>query len=40
LLSSGTTPANEIAEYSQQIGKVIAELDEKGLRWLELSELI
>lgn len=40
LLSSGAAPANEIAEYSQQIGKVIAELDEKGLRWLELSELI
>jgi ATP-binding cassette subfamily F protein uup len=40
LLSSGNAPANEIAEYSQQIGKVIAELDEKGLRWLELSELI
>lgn len=40
LLSSGNTPANDIAEYSQQIGKVIAELDEKGLRWLELSELI
>jgi ATP-binding cassette subfamily F protein uup len=40
LLSSGNAPANEIAEYSQQIGKVISELDEKGLRWLELSELI
>lgn len=40
LLSSGNAPANEIAEYSQQIGKIISELDEKGLRWLELSELI
>ncbi|MCC6838273.1 MAG: ABC-F family ATP-binding cassette domain-containing protein, partial [Bacteroidia bacterium] len=40
LLSEGTAPANEIAEYSQQIGKVISELDEKSLRWLELSELL
>ncbi len=40
LLSQGTAPANEIAEYSQQIGKVINELDEKSLRWLELSELL
>lgn len=40
LLSEGTAPDNEIAEYSQQIGKVISQLDEKSLRWLELSELL
>jgi len=39
LLSSGNIPASEIAAYSKQIGEVMALLDKKGLRWLELSEL-
>jgi len=40
LLSAGTSNANEIADYSIKIGNVIAALDEKTLRWLELSELL
>ncbi len=40
LLSSNDTPSEELAIYSKQIGEVISALDEKGLRWLELSEFI
>lgn len=40
LLSSNDTPAEELAKNSKRIGEVISELEEKGLRWLELSEFI
>lgn len=37
-LSNATTDAEELVQTSEEIGKVIEELDEKELRWLELSE--
>lgn len=37
-LSSGTLSNDELMEKSMRIEKVIAELDEKEFRWLELSE--
>ena len=41
LLSSGTeTDVARLTEASQRIGALIAQLDEKELRWLELDELI
>lgn len=41
LLSSGTeTDVTRLTEASQRIGTLIAQLDEKELRWLELDELI
>ncbi len=41
LLSSGTeTDVTRLTEASQRIGTLIAMLDEKELRWLELDELI
>ena len=41
LLSSGTeTDVAQLTEASQRIGTLIAQLDEKELRWLELDELI
>ncbi|MCW3083841.1 MAG: transporter related [Bacteroidetes bacterium] len=39
-LNSGITDHAEIMKCSERIAKIIAELDEKGLRWLELSEVI
>lgn len=39
-LSGGTASADEITQASHRIGEVIALLDEKELRWLELDELI
>ena len=40
LLSSGTeTDVTRLTEASQRIGTLIAQLDEKELRWLELDEL-
>lgn len=39
-LNSGITDHEEIMKYSKRISEIISELDEKGLRWLELSELI
>ena len=40
-LSGGVmTDPNEITEASTRIGEVIALLDEKELRWLELDEII
>lgn len=39
-LNSGITDHEEIMKCSQRISQIIAELDEKGLRWLELSELM
>ena len=38
-LSSGTLQGEELIEKSNRIGKLIDELDEKTMRWLELSEL-
>jgi ATP-binding cassette subfamily F protein uup len=40
IMDSGITDHEEIMKHSERIAKIIAELDEKGLRWLELSELI
>ena len=41
LLSDGTvTDVEKITEASQRIGQIIAELDEKELRWLELDEIM
>ncbi len=37
-LSSGTLDADKLTELSQKHGEVVAELDEKEMRWLELSE--
>ena len=38
-LSSGTLSVEKLTEASTRIGVVIEELDEKGMRWLELSEI-
>ncbi|MDR2936484.1 MAG: ABC-F family ATP-binding cassette domain-containing protein [Rikenellaceae bacterium] len=38
-LSSGNLTPEKLREYSERIGGVIAEIDEKSTRWLELSEL-
>jgi ATP-binding cassette subfamily F protein uup len=38
-LNSGTTPFEELQWLSQRIGEVTRLLDEKELRWLELSEV-
>jgi len=37
-LSSGTLNNNDLMSKSERIGKVIDEIDEKSMRWLELSE--
>ena len=37
-LSSGTAPFEELQKLSQRIGEVTNQLDQKELRWLELSE--
>ena len=37
-LNSGTTPFEELQQLSHRIGEVSRMLDEKELRWLELSE--
>ena len=37
-LSSGKAPFEELQKLSQRIGEVTNTLDEKELRWLELSE--
>ncbi len=38
-LSSGSLTSEQLVKYSERIGGVIAEIDEKSMRWLELSEL-
>jgi ATP-binding cassette subfamily F protein uup len=38
-LSSGTLPYEEMEPLTHRIGEVIKLLDDKGMRWLELSEL-
>lgn len=39
-MSSGTLSNDELLAKSERIAKVIDEIDEKTMRWLELSELI
>jgi ATP-binding cassette subfamily F protein uup len=39
-LSSETLSSGDLYEKSQRIGQIIKELDEKTLRWIELSEKI
>ena len=38
-LNSGDTPFEELQQLSNRIGEVSKLLDEKELRWLELSEM-
>lgn len=38
-LSSGTLPVEELMAKSKQIGELISSIDEKSMRWLELSEI-
>ena len=40
LLNSNSLPAEELQEKSLELGKIISALDEKSIRWLELSELL
>ena len=35
-----TSDGNELTRISERLGKIIGELDEKSMRWLELSEFI
>jgi ABC transport system ATP-binding/permease protein len=39
-LNTGTTPFNELKQLSLRIGEVTQLLDQKELRWLELSEVM
>jgi ATP-binding cassette subfamily F protein uup len=39
-LNSGSTPFEELQLLSNRIGEVTQLLDEKELRWLELSEIV
>lgn len=39
-LNSGTTPFDELQQLSHRIGEVTQLLDEKEMRWLELSEIM
>jgi ATP-binding cassette subfamily F protein uup len=39
-LNNGTTPFEELQQLSHRIGEVTRLLDEKELRWLELSEIL
>lgn len=39
-LNSADTTPEEILELSRRIGEVIQQLEEKGMRWLELAELM
>jgi ATP-binding cassette subfamily F protein uup len=38
LLNSSTDNHDDVVKWSEQIGDIISQLDEKSLRWLELSE--
>ncbi|MFI3298978.1 MAG: ABC-F family ATP-binding cassette domain-containing protein [Rikenellaceae bacterium] len=40
LLNSGTLSVDELVATSQEVSTVIEEIDEKSMRWLELSELV
>ena len=37
-ISSGTLPYDRLSEVSKRIEAIIAETDEKEMRWLELNE--
>jgi ATP-binding cassette subfamily F protein uup len=37
-LAGGTIPYDQLEPLSRRVGEVIKLLDEKGMRWLELSE--
>ena len=37
-ISSGTLPYDRLAEVSKRIEEIIAIIDEKEMRWLELNE--
>ncbi len=37
-LNSSTDNHDDVVKWSAQIGDIIQQLDEKGMRWLELSE--
>lgn len=39
-LNSGTVPFEELQQLSLRIGEITQLLDEKEMRWLELSELL
>lgn len=39
-LSSGTLSSEELMAKSYRIGELINEIDEKTMRWMELSELM
>jgi ATP-binding cassette subfamily F protein uup len=39
-LNSSTDNHDDILKWSAEIGEIIKQLDEKGMRWLELSEVI
>ena len=38
LLNSSSDNHEDVVKWSEQIGTIIARLDEKSFRWLELSE--
>lgn len=38
-LSSGTLPTEKLYEYSLRIAQLMDEIDEKSIRWIELSEI-
>ncbi len=40
LLNSGTLSVDELVATSQEVSTIIEEIDEKSMRWLELSELV
>jgi ATP-binding cassette subfamily F protein uup len=37
-LNSATDNHDDIVKWSAEIGNIIKQLDDKGMRWLELSE--
>ena len=40
LLSVGSDDVVRLTEASTRIGEIVASLDEKELRWLELDEIV
>lgn len=38
-LASGTMPFEELTTASQRVGELIELIDQKSMRWLELSEI-
>ena len=40
LLGSGSDDVDRLTQASTRIGEIIAALDEKELRWLELDEIV